>query len=141
MDATFQIGELAERVGISTKTIRYYEQVRLLPEPARSEGGYRLYDTDDEERLRFISTARRTGFRLGEIREILALRDRGLAPCDYVRDAIQRRLGEVDRQLAELRQLKRELGRLDAVAGSLPRQPETGAGFCHILEASARSSS
>ncbi len=140
MDPALQIGQLAERVGVSAKTIRYYEQLGLLPEPVRSESGYRLYGADDEERLRFISTARRTGFTLGEVKEILALRDGGVAPCDYVREAIQRRLGEVDRQLSELRQLKRELGKLDAVARSLPRQPETAAGFCHILEASAGSS-
>ncbi len=101
----------------------------------RSEGGYRLYGADDEERLRFISATRRTGFTLGEAKEILALRDRGVAPCDYVREGIRRRLGDVDRQMAELRQLKRELARLDAVARSQPRPPETSAAFCHILEA------
>lgn len=135
MAAALQIGQLARRVGVSAKTIRYYEQLGLLPEPVRSEGGYRLYSAGDEERLRFISTARRTGFTLGEIKEILALRDRGVAPCDYVREGIRRRLGDVDRQMAELRQLKRELGRLDAVARSRPRRSETSAGFCHILEA------
>jgi hypothetical protein len=56
-----------------------------------------------------------------------------------VRTAIRRRLGEVDRQLTELRQLKRELAKLDAVARSLPERPETPAAFCHILEASAGS--
>lgn len=135
MDAMLQIGQLAERVGVSTKTIRYYEQLRLLPEPVRSESGYRLYGAGDEERLRFISAARRTGFTLGEVKEILALRDRGVAPCGYVREAIRRRLGEVDRQLAELNQLKRELRRLETVARSRPSQPQTPAGFCHILEA------
>lgn len=120
VDAPLQIGQLAKRAGVTPKTIRYYEQVGLLPEPARSKGGYRLYGADDEERLRFISTARRTGFTLGEIKEILALRERGVVPCDYVREAIQRRRSEVDQQLTELRQLKRELGKLEAVARSLP---------------------
>ncbi len=135
MDAMLRIGELAQRVGVSAKTIRYYEELRLLPEPVRSPGGYRLYGVDDEERLRFISTARRTGFTLGQIKEVLALRDRGVAPCDYVREAVRRRLGEVDRQLAELNELKRELGELETVARSLPSRPRTRAGFCHILEA------
>lgn len=135
MAAAFQIGQLAKRLGVNAKTIRYYEQLGLLPEPMRSEGGYRLYGADDEERLRFISTARRTGFTLSETKEILALRDRGVAPCDYVQEGIRRRLGDVDRQIAELRQLKRELARLEAVARSRPRRPETSAGFCHILEA------
>jgi MerR family copper efflux transcriptional regulator len=135
MDATLRIGQLAQRVGVSAKTIRYYEELRLLPEPVRSPGGYRLYGVDDEERLRFISTARRTGFTLGQIKEVLALRDRRVAPCDYVREAVRRRLGEVDRQLAELNELKRELAKLETVARSLPSRPRTRAGFCHILEA------
>jgi MerR family copper efflux transcriptional regulator len=135
--AAFQIGELAERVGVGAKAIRYYEQVGLLPQPVRSDAGYRLYGVDDEERLGFIATARRTGFTLGEIKEILALRDRGITPCDYVRAAIRRRLGEVDRQISELIRLKRELETLDAGARSGQEQPKTPAGFCHILEASA----
>ena len=135
MDTMLRIGELAQLVGVNAKTIRYYEQLRLLPEPVRSPGGYRLYGVDDEERLRFISTARRTGFTLGQIKEVLALRDRGVAPCDYVREAVRRRRGEVDRQLAELNELKRELGKLETVARALPRRSRTRAGFCHILEA------
>jgi DNA-binding transcriptional MerR regulator len=134
MEAMLHIGQLAERVSVSTKSIRYYEQIGLLPKPVRSEGGFRLYRADDEERLRFIAAARRTGFTLGEIKEILALRDRGVAPCDYVREAIRRRLGQVDQQLAELRQLKRELARLEAVARSLPGEAGRAARFCHILE-------
>jgi DNA-binding transcriptional MerR regulator len=134
MDAMLQIGQLAERVGVSTKSIRYYEQLGLLPKPFRSQGGYRLYRADDEERLRFISATRRAGFTLGEIKEILALRDRGVAPCGYVRAAIQRRLGQVDQQLAELSQLKGELARLEAVARSLSGEAGRAARFCHILE-------
>lgn len=139
MGAAFQISEVAERVGVSAKTIRYYEQVGLLPQPVRSEAGYRLYGVDDEERLRFICTARRTGFTLGEIKEILGLRDCGTTPCDYVRTAIRRHLGELDGQISELRQLKRELKNLDRVGNAVRAEPETPAAFCHILEASVGS--
>jgi MerR family copper efflux transcriptional regulator len=140
MESAFQIGQLARRVGVSAKAIRYYEQVGLVPEPVRSKSGYRLYGVEDEERLRFICTARRTGFTLGEIKEILGLRDRGTTPCDYVRTAIRRHLGELDRQIAELRQLKRELKNLERVGNSVRAEPETPAAFCHILEASVGSS-
>ncbi len=68
-----QIGELADRVGVNTKTIRYYESIKLLPEPARTPAGYRIYGPDDETRLTFIKTAQHLGLSLDEIREVLAL--------------------------------------------------------------------
>jgi DNA-binding transcriptional MerR regulator len=81
VEATLLIGQLSERVGVSTKTIRYYEEVGLLPRASRSEGGYRLYSVEDEGRLQFVASARRVGFALGEIKEMLALRERGRPPC------------------------------------------------------------
>ena len=85
-----QIGELGEQLGVNPKTIRYYESIGLLPEPARSSSGYRVYDETDAERLGFIRAAQRRGLALDEVREILALRDGGQAPCDYVRTVISR---------------------------------------------------
>src|SRR3546814_457103 len=83
-----RIGELAARLAINTKTIRYYEGIGLLPPPDRTASGYRAYDEDDVERLTFIKTAQRLGITLDEIREILAFRERGERPCEYVRDEI-----------------------------------------------------
>ncbi len=79
-----RIGELADRVGVNTKTIRYYESIGLMPEADRSPGGYRIYDETDRKRLLFIRTARRFGLSLDEIAEILAFRERGKPPCRYV---------------------------------------------------------
>lgn len=73
-----------------------------VPEPERSDGGYRRYGRGDEERLRFVRGVRRLGFGLGEIREVLALRDRGEPPCSYVAELIEQRAAEVDGQIAEL---------------------------------------
>lgn len=135
--ARLLIGDLAERVEVNAKTIRYYEEIGLLPRPARSPAGYRLYRAADAERLRFIKGVRRLGFSLGEIGEVLALRDRGEQPCNYVTGLLERRAHAVDRQVAELKQLKRELAELRRRASSRPaHDPGTG-GYCHILEGGA----
>src|SRR5690606_16567547 len=76
-EARMRIGELAERLGVNPKTIRYYESIGLLSPPERTPAGYRIYGEDALERLTFIKTAQRLGITLDETREILALRDRG----------------------------------------------------------------
>ncbi len=126
-----RIGELADQLGLNTKTIRYYESIGLLPEPARTPSGYRDYDDRAAERLRFIRTAQRLGITLDEIREILAFRDRGDQPCGYVREVLRRQVDEIDERIAELRQLRRELVTLDDIADHLP---DPGLGQCRLIE-------
>lgn len=133
-EAKLRIGVLAERVGVNPKTIRYYEEVGLLPAPERSASGYRLYRSADADRLRFIKGVQQLGFSLGEIGEILALRDRGEAPCRYVADRLESRWREIDRQVAELERLKRELERLRERSSRLPAQEPAADAYCHILE-------
>ena len=87
-----RIGELAERLELNPRTLRYWEQIGITPAPDRTDGGYRTYGPDDEHRLRFIRDARHLGFTLGEIKEILALRDQGQAPCQYVTALLRRRI-------------------------------------------------
>lgn len=72
-----RIGEVADRLAVNPKTIRYYESVGLIPEPRRTESGYRDYDEEDFDRIRFIKTARRLDLALNEIREILAFETGG----------------------------------------------------------------
>lgn len=136
IEETLTIGKLAERLELNPRTIRFYEQAGVLPEPARTPAGYRLYSPEDEERLRFIKSAQRVGLTLGEIKEVLAFRDRGARPCRYVAGVIGRRLAEIDERMRELRTLKRELHDLrermcaDGVA-------EREGAFCHYIEATA----
>src|SRR6266403_1817154 len=101
-----QIGELASRSGISTKTIRYYEDIGLLPPPPRSPSGYRDYDTSTLDRLAFVRAAQAVGLSLGEIRGIVALRDEGQTPCGHVLDLLRTRSAELDRRITELRALQ-----------------------------------
>jgi DNA-binding transcriptional MerR regulator len=126
-----RIGELADRVAVNTKTIRYYESIGLLPEPQRTGSGYRDYADDDEARLLFIRTAQHLGLSLDEIREVLHLREAGTAPCDHVRSVLQQQVQQITRRIAELRRLRDELRQLDAVIGDLP---EVEGGTCRIID-------
>jgi DNA-binding transcriptional MerR regulator len=104
-----RIGELADELGLNPKTIRYYEEIGLLPAPQRSTAGYRLYGAADRERLRFIAKAKAIGLSLEEIGEILQLRDGGTDPCAHVRDLLDRRLAAVEEHLRVLSELRHEL--------------------------------
>jgi len=89
-----RIGELAGRIGVNPKTVRYYEGIGLLPAPEREPSGYRDYDDQDVDRLRFIRTAQRLGLSLSEISEILAFRRRSERPCGYVLEVLDRQVAE-----------------------------------------------
>ena len=110
-----RIGVLAGQLGLNPKTIRYYEQIGLLPEPRRSASGYRDYDETTAELLSFIRTAQRLGMSLDAIREVVALRDRGEQPCAYVRDVLRREVAEIDERIAALGRLRDQLMALDGL--------------------------
>lgn len=86
-----RIGELAERLGLNPRTIRYYESIGLLPRAERTPSGYRLYGETDEERLRFIRAAQGIGLALDEIKEVLDFKDRDELPCPYVLGLVAKR--------------------------------------------------
>jgi DNA-binding transcriptional MerR regulator len=106
------VSALADQVGLSADTDRYYERVGMLPEPARSAAGYRLYDEDAVGRLRLIKGAQRAGLRLREIGELLQVADRGQCPCGHTETLLHERLAEVQAELARLQALETELTRL-----------------------------
>jgi DNA-binding transcriptional MerR regulator len=96
------VSALADTVGLSADTVRYYERVGLLPEPARSAAGYRLYDQTAVGRLRLIKGAQRAGLRLREIGELLQVADRGQCPCGHTETLLRERLAEVRRRAGPL---------------------------------------
>lgn len=121
--------------GMDPRTIRFYEAAGVLPPPVRLANGYRAYRPEDVSRLRFVVGARRLGFTLPEIAEILAIRDRGEAPCDRVLDAVATRLREVAVRMAELRRLESELKGLLEAAQQLPaREAAGGPCVCRLVE-------
>jgi DNA-binding transcriptional MerR regulator len=106
------VSALADQAGLSPDTVRYYERVGLLPKPARSAAGYRLYDQAAIGRLRLIKGAQRAGLRLREIGELLQVADRGQCPCGHTEALLTERLAEVRAELARLQALETELTRL-----------------------------
>lgn len=110
--AQFSIGEVARTSGVKVPTIRYYEEIGLLPSPPRTEGGRRSYGAEDMRRLAFIRHARELGFEIDAIRTLLRLQDEPDQSCAAA-DAIARdRLLEVERRIASLTALKAELERM-----------------------------
>ncbi len=130
-----RIGELAKTVGINPKTIRYYEEIGLLPPAPRTKSGYRQYGDEDAERLEFIRSAQALGIALEEIKEVLAFRDRGAYPCPYVLRLIEAKLQEIESRIQGLRFLAGDLRRLRKAATAIPPEKIAAkARFCHIIE-------
>jgi DNA-binding transcriptional MerR regulator len=106
------VSKLADQVGMTPDALRYYERTGLLPKPERTASGYRLYDGETADRLRFIKGAQRLGLRLREIRELLEVLDRGLCPCGHSEAMLRERVREVNEEVVRLRDLKRQLVQL-----------------------------
>jgi DNA-binding transcriptional MerR regulator len=107
----FSIGELARRTGVKAPTIRYYEQIGLLPLPPRTEGQQRRYDAGHASRLNFVRHARELGFDVDAIRELLAMNAKPDQSCAEVDEMARRHITEIDRRIAHLTTLRAELQR------------------------------
>jgi DNA-binding transcriptional MerR regulator len=104
-----RIGELAAATGVAAKTLRFYEDQGLLPEPERTPAGYRDYPSEIADRVGFIRHAQAAGLTLRQIREILDVRDGGHAPCRHVANLVAQRLADVEARLRELHDTKAHL--------------------------------
>lgn len=107
-----RIGELAERSGLTAKTLRFYEQAGVLPEPGRKKSGYRDYDEDAVARLTFVKAAQAAGLTLSEIRQVIAVREQEGAPCGHVVALLDAHAAELDRRIADLTALRDQVVRL-----------------------------
>ena len=108
------IGKLGQAAGVKVPTIRYYEQVGLLPEAHRSAGNQRLYGRKSMDRLTFIRHARELGFPLDAIRDLLSLSDRPDQSCAAADAIAKAQLAAVEARIARLTALKGELERMVA---------------------------
>ena len=122
------IGALSRRSGCHIETIRYYERVGVLPSPARSPGGHRLYEPAHVERLRFVRRSRELGFSLQEIRELLALVDSETVTCGHVQAVTLEHAQSIREKIADLRRMERTLRAIAA------RCDGTDSPDCPIIE-------
>jgi DNA-binding transcriptional MerR regulator len=127
-----RIGEIADRAGVPAKTIRFWEDQRVLPQPGRTPAGYRDYDPAVLDRLAFVRHAKAAGLTLDAIRQVLEIRDGGQPPCMHMTDLIARRLAEVDARLAELTRTRDQLVVLAARAAA--QDPADCRGYCSIVD-------
>jgi MerR family transcriptional regulator, copper efflux regulator len=127
-----RIGELAAQSGVTAKTIRFWESTGLLADPTRTPSGYRNYDPEVVDRLRFIRHAQTAGLTLAEIRQVLAISDDGEPPCAHVTDLIHQHLADVDERIRELTETRSILEHLATRAAD--QSPADCNGYCAILQ-------
>lgn len=128
-----KIGELAGLAGVSTKTVRYYESIGLLAEPARTASGYRDYGHDVVERLRFVRDAQASGLALAEIASVLELKDTGAASCEHTAALVQRHLTDIDEQIDRLQEARRQLTAMASRADELDPASCTDPNRCQVI--------
>lgn len=129
MNADFSIGALSRESTVNIETIRYYEKIGVMPKPARSMGGYRLYTPDHLKRLSFIRRGRELGFSLDELRDLLRLVDGHAYTCAEIRALTLEHVAGIRRKIADLRRLERVMSTV-ASQCSGRRIPE-----CPIIDA------
>ena len=133
MAKMLMIGDLASATGTKVNTIRFYEEVGLMPRAARTQSGRRTYSSSDLARLRFIRHARTLGFETGELRSLLALSDEPGRECGEVTEIAIRHLADVEDKITRLKLLRDELDRMARLcAGGTVAD-------CRIIETLSRS--
>ena len=136
-----RIGELADRAGVTAKTVRYYESIGLMTEPHRTGSGYRDYDDYAVERLRFVRDAQATGLALAEIQSVLELKDAGARSCEHTTALLERHLDEIDDQIRRLQGARRELVELADRAARLDPTACTDSNRCQVIGSRASTAS
>lgn len=129
-----RIKQFSQLTNLSAKTIRYYEDIGLLPPSNRLGNGYRDYDETDVDRARFVAGARGLDFSLDDIQEILGLREQREAPCRVVLDMLQERASEISQRIAELQRMEAELRELHRLGLTFPTDDVDGKNcVCHLV--------
>jgi MerR family mercuric resistance operon transcriptional regulator len=134
MGRALTIGQAAKATGVAAKTIRYYEQIGVLPAPRRTASGYRQYDESGVERLRFIRRARALGLPLQDLKALTTTLNGGPRPAlrPRLRTLVHEQLAAVRRQITDLELVQRQLAEAANRLRTAPRGRPTGA--CRCLE-------
>lgn len=128
-----KIGELARRAGVSAQTIRYYENIGILPEAGRQPNGYRIYDASAVKRLGFVRDAQTSGLTLTEIQMVLDMKDSGESPCGHVISLLEQHMIELDLQLGELERTRRRIEEMTARAREMDPAQCTDPDRCQTI--------
>jgi MerR family transcriptional regulator, mercuric resistance operon regulatory protein len=112
MSEEFSIGALSERSGVNVETIRYYEKIGVMPIPARTAAGYRIYNLDHLRRLHFVRRGRELGFNLDELRGLLHLVDGHSFTCAQVQALTVEHLKDIRQKIIDLRRLERVMSEM-----------------------------
>jgi len=107
--SSYTVSQLARAVGVNPDTVRYYEREGLLPAPERTPSGYRKYDESMVDRMTFIQGSQRIGLSLSDIRDLLAVRDTGVCPCEPAEQHLTKRLAELDAEIDRLLSLRNQM--------------------------------
>lgn len=132
------VTELARQFKVSADSIRHYSKLGLLKPQRNAQNAYRLYDGRQEQRLRFVLSAKKLGFSLKDIEQILATATTGDTPCPLVRQLIENRIVAIRAEMAEAQKL---MTRMEAALASwceLPDHTPSGASICHLIENSGQ---
>lgn len=121
----YLIGEMSRQTGVNIETVRYYERIGMMPKPNRSEGGNRLYNTEQLQRLFFIKRCREIGFHLSEIKILLSMVDNTEVTCSEVHDITIKHIADVKRKIKDLRKLEKVLTKMasECNQGNIPECP------------------
>jgi MerR family transcriptional regulator, copper efflux regulator len=145
MSRMLTIGAVAREVGLSVDAIRFYEAEGLIPPPARSDGGYRLYTPSDLRRLRLVRQARLLGLSLAEVRDFAeqAFASECIDFAGQLLDRIARQRGAIDRRIEELSVLRAELDALErhvrhSQARARPGRMVATCGYCPLIDDEGR---
>lgn len=130
---SMQIGQVSKQVGVSVDAIRFYERNGLLAAPTRSEGGFRLYSSDDLSALQFIRSLQSLGFSLHEIREFVSLRTNDLRACSTVRKMLDHKLKDIHAKRIALAKLEHELKSVLTKCSMQLKRRRGNGGRCPVL--------
>lgn len=121
----YAIGEMSRRTGVNIETVRYYEKIGMMPKPKRSEGGNRLYNTEQLQRLFFIKRCREIGFSQSEIKALLSMVDRDDVTCAEVHNITTDHAADIRHKIKDLRKLEKVLTQManECSRGDIPECP------------------
>lgn len=112
MKNTYSRGQLSKVSGVNAETIRFYEGKGLLPIPARTEGGHRIYDDSHLQQLRFIHRCRDLGFNLQTVSELIALSKKDLNTCHSVKELTSKHIKDIQQKISDLKKMEKSLKQL-----------------------------